>query len=229
MSASVTGLPSQVSGSSSAVTGGSQPARPATVPPPSLKALLFADLHRNTGRADWRGVIRYTLRGETYRFNLVFRCTSVVARRNHLLARILKHLGRLWLRRMRTTMGISVPFDTVIGPGLYLGHVGGIKIGTASPIGRDCDISHNVTIGQIQGGPRQGSPSLGDRVYVGVGAVLMGNIHIGDDAAIGANAVVMCDVPAGATAVGVPARILLNRGSADYVKRTTEEIVPVWP
>ncbi len=91
-----------------------------------------------------------------------------------------------------------------IGPGLVITH-GFATILAAKSIGRNCWVHHEVTIGWTY---PDGWPTIGDDVFVGVGAKILGGVHIGDGAKIGANAVVVKDVPAGATAIGVPARIV---------------------
>lgn len=103
-------------------------------------------------------------------------------------------------------MGISP--GASIGEGLYIGHIGGVIISQQAVIGKNCDISHRVTIGASAMG-REGSPELGDNVYVGTGATLVGKIRIGNGARIAANTLVLDDVPEGATVMGVPGRILL--------------------
>ena len=103
--------------------------------------------------------------------------------------------------------GICLPQQAEVGPGLYIGHFGGIFIHPDVVMGERCSISQGVTIG-VLGGPRPGVPRLGNDVYIGAGAKVLGNVTIGDGAVIGANAVVLRDVPPGATAVGVPARVL---------------------
>lgn len=102
-------------------------------------------------------------------------------------------------------LGISLPLETQIGPGLLLRHGQGLVVSWRSTIGEECELHQNVTLGEKEGG---GVPHLGNRVTVGAGAVLIGGLHVGDDAVIGAGAVVLDDVPRGATAVGNPARIL---------------------
>jgi len=97
-----------------------------------------------------------------------------------------------------------------IGPGLVVRHPQGIVIGSGSIVGSDCTILHRVTVGERYGDgidPRHRYPTVGARVVIGAGAALLGGIDVGDDAVIGANAVVLQDVPAGALAVGVPARL----------------------
>lgn len=91
-----------------------------------------------------------------------------------------------------------------VGPGLYISH-GFATIVVAERIGRDCLISQQVTIGYSD---RGGPPTLGDRVRIGAGAMVLGPIHVDDDAVVGAGAVVVSDVEAGAVVGGVPARVL---------------------
>ena len=103
--------------------------------------------------------------------------------------------------------GIELPCETRIGRRLRIEHFGGIVISGDAVIGDDVVLRHGVTVGLKRTGER-GAPRIGDRVDIGAGAKILGNIVIGDDAVIGANAVVLCDVPPGALAVGIPARII---------------------
>jgi serine O-acetyltransferase len=103
---------------------------------------------------------------------------------------------------------IGISPGASIGEGLYIGHVGGVIISQKAVIGRNCDISHRVTIGTSAMG-REGAPVLGDNIYVGTGSTLVGKIKIGSGAKIAANTLVIDDVPEGATIMGVPGRILL--------------------
>ena len=100
--------------------------------------------------------------------------------------------------------GADIPLGSKIAGGLLIPHPNGIVIHPDAEIGPNCLLFQQVTIGTAEGGV----PRLGGHVDVGAGAKLIGPITIGDHARIGANAVVTRDVPAGATAVGIPARIL---------------------
>ena len=91
-----------------------------------------------------------------------------------------------------------------IGAGCYLVHGVGLVIGGESVVGEDCTILHGVTLGEGRF-DTVGCTQVGNRVTIGVGAKLLGGITIGDDATIGAGAVVLEDVPAGHTAIGMPA------------------------
>ncbi|NJD33526.1 MAG: serine acetyltransferase [Betaproteobacteria bacterium] len=103
--------------------------------------------------------------------------------------------------------GVELPCETKIGRRLRIEHFGGIIVSGDAVIGDDVILRNGVTIGLKRTGQR-GAPRIGNRGDIGAGAKILGDIHIGDDAVIGANAVVLKDVPPGAFAVGIPARVI---------------------
>ncbi|MFL5318924.1 MAG: serine O-acetyltransferase [Myxococcaceae bacterium] len=114
--------------------------------------------------------------------------------------------------------GIQLPPGTTVGPGLYIGHFGGIIVSSHAILGARCNLSQGVTIGASTRHGKRGAPRLGDRVYVAAGAKVFGPIAVGADVAIGANAVVNSDVPAGVTVAGIPAQVVSRRGSAGLIE-----------
>ena len=108
-------------------------------------------------------------------------------------------------------LGIEIPCEAVIGKGFTIEHTGAIVISGDAVFGDDCVVRQGVTVG-LRNRNRRGSPRIGNRVDIGAGAKLLGDITIGDDFAIGANAVVLCDVQSGSIAVGVPAVVKARRG-----------------
>jgi serine O-acetyltransferase len=106
-------------------------------------------------------------------------------------------------------MEMSLDPKATIGGGLYIPHIGGIHINPEAIIGKNCDITHHVTIGASAMG-RQGCPVIGDSVYIGTGASVVGKIKIGHGAKIAANTLVINNVPEGATVMGVPGRIVMR-------------------
>lgn len=109
--------------------------------------------------------------------------------------------------------GCVVPSHAEIGRETRLEHRGvAVVINRKAVIGRRCSIGAQVVIGG-RGKAVQGTPVIGDDVYLGAGAKILGGIRVGDGAVIGANSVVLIDVPDGATAAGVPARILDSKRS----------------
>lgn len=116
----------------------------------------------------------------------------------------------LWHRVWSVVTGAEIPLNTGIGGGLLIPHPNGIVIHPGATIGPNCLIFQQVTLGSGEGGV----PVIGGHVDIGAGARILGAVRIGDHARIGANAVVLVDVPAGATAVGIPARIVSGKGTA---------------
>jgi serine O-acetyltransferase len=114
---------------------------------------------------------------------------------------VLRH--RFW----SVVTGADIPLLCQLGGGLLLPHPNGVVIHPSVVIGPNCLLFQQVTIGATQ----DGVPTLGGHVDVGAGAKIIGPVRIGDHARIGANAVVTADVPAGATVVGIPARVVASR------------------
>lgn len=111
-------------------------------------------------------------------------------------------------RAWSAAAGADIPLGTAIAGGLLLPHPQGVVVHGESTVGPNCLLMQNVTLGV---GSRPGVPTLEGHVDVGAGAAILGGVRIGAHARIGANAVVLDDVPAGATAVGIPARIVRRR------------------
>ncbi len=119
------------------------------------------------------------------------------------LARFLSHLGR-WFT------GVEIHPGATIGRRFFIDHGMGVVIGETAHVGDDCTLYHGVTLGGTTWNKGKRHPTLRDGVVIGAGAKVLGPIEIGEQARIGSNAVVVRDVPAGATAVGIPARIILG-------------------
>ena len=117
------------------------------------------------------------------------------------LARFLSHFTR-WIT------GIEIHPGATIGRRFFIDHGMGVVIGETAEIGDDVTLYHGVTLGGTSWQEGKRHPTLGNGVVVGAGAKILGPIHIGANAKIGSNAVVVKDVPAGATAAGIPARVL---------------------
>lgn len=117
-------------------------------------------------------------------------------------------LYRMLFRKVRNTYGIELPYTVQLGRRVIIEHQGAIVIHGNCSIGDDSIIRQGVTLGNRYLNCPFNAPKLGKRVNVGAGAKIFGNVTIGDGVNIGANAVVLCDVSAGATAVGIPARII---------------------
>jgi serine O-acetyltransferase len=128
------------------------------------------------------------------------------------LARVLSNVARLFT-------GIEIHPGADLGRRLFIDHGMGVVIGETAVIGDDCTLYHGVTLGGTSWQKGKRHPSLGRDVVVGAGAKVLGPIVIGDGARIGSNAVVVKTVPAGATVVGVPGRIIERERDADQRRR----------
>lgn len=170
-----------------------------TRPEPGLLALVGEDWRAH--ERDWTRPGFRTL--AVYRFG-VWR----MGIRSKWLRAPLSVLYRMAFRHCRNVYGIELPYSAQVGRQVVIEHQGGIVIHGASTIGDRCIIRQNCTLGIRSLDELDAAPVLEEGVNVGAGAVLLGRIRIGRNATIGANAVVLSDVPPGATAVGVPARVL---------------------
>jgi serine O-acetyltransferase len=110
---------------------------------------------------------------------------------------------------VRLLTGIDLPRSSSIGPGLMIHHYGGVIINPQSVIGANCTLRHGITVGTKHDGGKV--PIIGDNVTMGAYAQVLGGVKVGDGATIGALSLVIDDVPAGAVAVGVPARVINPR------------------
>jgi serine O-acetyltransferase len=184
-------------------------------------ALVRADFYRYDGSVGIRANLERYFLEPGARFTFWYR-----------LSAWLKHAGWLkpafvfaWLMRRHYEIkyGISIPTKTVIGAGLYISHFGGIVVNGDAVLGRNCNLGNGVTIGMSVRGSRMGCPTIGDDVFIGPGARIIGKLTVGHRAAIGANSVVLSDVPDDSVMAGLPAKIVSTRGSAGYINWRIED------
>lgn len=114
---------------------------------------------------------------------------------------------RLILRHYQIKYGFQIYAETEIGEGFYLGHWGALVINPKAKIGKNCNIAQGVTIAQANRGKNEGVPMIGNEVWIGPNAVIVGSITIGNNVLIAPNAYVNSDVPDNSIALGNPAII----------------------
>lgn len=165
---------------------------------------MFQDLARNMDVSAVRGprIVRMLLTLGTVRYQSVFlyRLSVFSGSISPFLGHLIKQFNHIWT-------GADISWQAQIGNSFVLFHPTGVVIGSAVVIGANCEVQQGVTFG---GSRREvvsyhDSPRIGDNVYVGAGARIIGAVRVGNNVAIGANAVVINDVAAGSVAVGVPA------------------------
>ena len=184
--------------------------------------LIKSDLYRYYGDISYSSFQRAMRNEPGYVFSFWMRTYAFITTKGFgriFLCFVIRHI----FTHFTYKFGISIRVSTDIGSGFYIGHFGGIVVSNEVIIGKNCNISQGVTIGQSNRGARKGVPVIGDNVYIGPGAKIFGRIRIGNNAAIGANCVVTKDVPDNAVVVGIPGRIISHEGSAGYVNRNDYE------
>lgn len=125
-------------------------------------------------------------------------------------------LGKIWrliLRHYQIKYGFQIYPETQIGRGFYLGHWGALVINPKTVIGKNCNIAQGVTIAQANRGKNEGVPEIGDEVWIGPNAVLVGNIKIGNNVLIAPNSYVNFDVPKNSVVAGNPGIISPNENA----------------
>jgi serine O-acetyltransferase len=148
------------------------------------------------------------------KFTIIYRYCQYYRRKN----RLFFYFFMLWWRHLKVKYGFDISYRTNIGKGLYIGHFGGVVIHGDAVIGENCNLSQGVTIGVLVRGNKTGIPKIGDRVFIGPGATLLGGITIGNDVLIGANAIVTFDVPDNAVVASPLASIIsYDKGSEGYI------------
>ena len=136
----------------------------------------------------------------------------------HRISHVMWNVGLRWLARFSSHLtrfftGIEIHPGATIGRRVFIDHGMGVVIGETAEIGDDCTLYHGVTLGGVSWDKGKRHPTLGQGVVVGAGAKILGPFEVGAGAKVGSNSVVVKAVPAGATVVGIPAR-LVEAGAA---------------
>ncbi|MEO7743729.1 MAG: serine O-acetyltransferase [Usitatibacter sp.] len=131
----------------------------------------------------------------------------------HRISHAMWKMGLRWLARLfshftRFVTGIEIHPGAAIGRRVFIDHGMGVVIGETAEIGDGCTLYHGVTLGGVSWNKGKRHPTLGNDVVVGAGAKILGPFTVGDGAKVGSNSVVVKAVPAGATVVGIPARVV---------------------
>ncbi len=149
-----------------------------------------------------------------FQYRIAHRCYLI---KLPLLRPLLLGLCLIWQKSIEILTGISIPYTASIGQSFYIGHFGGIIINAKAVIGDNCNISQGVTIGVSGRGEKRGVPIIGNSVYIGANAVIIGLITIGDHCVIAANSLVTKTIDNHKTVIGVPAQVINNNSSKGYI------------
>jgi serine O-acetyltransferase len=128
---------------------------------------------------------------------------------------IIKLTARIMIRILMYRYDFQIPRTTIIGPGFYIGHFGTVVVSSKCRIGRNCNIAHCCTLAEARG-KQSGAPKIGNFVWIGTGAVVVGNITIEDHVMIAPNAFVNFDVPTNSLVIGNPGKIISKENPTKY-------------
>jgi len=179
-----------------------------------MNEVLKHDLYRFNGGKGWGCFIKTFLTKWEFQ--------HVVLLRWYQSSKV-KLFSRLLLRWSCLRTGIQIGYHTKIGKGFLIVHYGDIAVNNEAIIGDNCTISHGATIGISHRGARRGCPTLGNKVWIGSNAVIVGNITIGDDVLIAPLSYVNFDVPSHSIVIGNPGKIIpRENATTEYIVRVLE-------
>ncbi|WP_085832509.1 serine O-acetyltransferase [Clostridium merdae] len=153
---------------------------------------------------------------EVYLLYSGFRAVRSYRKANWFYRHNMKLIARYISQRARHKTGVEIHPAATIGKGLFIDHGMGVVIGETAEIGDYCTLYQGVTLGGTGKDHGKRHPTLGNNVMVGSGAKILGPFKVGDNARVAAGAVVLSEVPEGATAVGVPAKVARINGEKPY-------------
>jgi len=179
-----------------------------------MNAIIRADLYRYGGLKGTKGFIKGWFKPG---FRYTFLLRKIIQHRKFTVRGMYFRI----LRRLFAYKEYQISPQALIGEGFYLYHRGTVFIGPVM-IGRNCCVSHNVTIGRAYKNGQIGRPTIGDNVWIGPGAVVVGKINIGNNVFIAPNSVVNTDVPDNAMVAGYPARYIIKE---DPIKDWVNDIL----
>jgi serine O-acetyltransferase len=161
-----------------------------------------SDLYRYRGKTGFGTFLKTFFQEPGYRYIFYYRLARAYGK-----IPVMGAIAKFLLRRCSHRFSMQIPYDTNIGEGFYIGHFGTIIVNKLATIGKNCNITAGVTIGQANRGKYEGVPAIGDSVWIGGNAVIVGKIIIGNDVLIAPGAYVNFDVPDHSVVIGNPAVI----------------------
>lgn len=179
-----------------------------------MRELISSDFFRfYASKNSYKTILRLFILEPTFRYLVLFRLCKHYSKNN-----LIGFFSRLWYFAMRGRFGIQIYLGAEIGYGFKINHYGNIIINQGVKIGNNCNVAQGVTIGNVSRGKLRGTPLIGDRVWIGPNAVVVGNIQIGNDVLIAPLTYVNCNLPDNAVVSGNPCKIHNYNGSEVYVK-----------
>lgn len=180
-----------------------------------LVYLVKSDLYRYHRNCGFKQFIKEMLTNKGFIFSFWLRICKYYENN-----KIMLFVPKLFYRHYKKIFVTDIHYKATIGPGLAIYHLFSSTFGGDVKIGKNFVMSHGVTIGSTSRGKNKGVPTIGDNVYVAPGAMIVGGITIGNNVVIGGNAVVTKDVPDNSVVVGIPGKVVSDKGAEGYVRNT---------
>lgn len=180
---------------------------------PTLKQLIKSDCQRYWEQSDWKARLKVHFVQAAYRYTKEYRKVHQYLVSGKKGIRYYYH--RYKLLRYSVKYGYQINPQAEIGPGFYMGHRGTVIVNGAVKLGANVNIATGVTIGQENRGKRMGTPTIGNRVWIGSNVVIVGKVMIGDNVMIAPNTFVNFDVPSNSIVVGNPAKIIPSESATE--------------
>lgn len=188
----------------------------------SMKNMIKSDCYRYYGKDDFKSRLYVHYIQAAFKYTCQYRKVHEYIKKEKKGIKYFYHRWRLL--RLSIKYGYQINAEADIGPGFYMGHRGTVIINGASSIGANVNVMPGVNIGQENRGKRQGVPVIGNKVWIGTNAVIVGKIRIGNNVLIAPNAYVNFDVPSNSIVIGNPARIIHNEKATEgYIQYPYEE------
>jgi serine O-acetyltransferase len=170
--------------------------------------MIHADLWRYLGRDDRAAFWKAFREIPGFRFTYFLRKCQAARHRPRLLRFASTFFYSYLLDHYRYRYGFDIPIETVIGPGLYIGHFGRLAVHPECRLGCNVNLSPGMVIGQSNRGRGRGVPEIGNCVWIGTNAIVVGKIKVGNNVMIAPGAYVNFDVPDNAVVAGNPGQIV---------------------
>ncbi len=182
-------------------------------------AIINKDLYRYAGNIKGKSFLRFFYGSPGFRFTVFFRLLQIY-KNNTFLRMILWPFYKRYYRKY----GFQIPISVIIGKGVYFPHFGNIVVNSGAEIGDNCNILQGVTIGNVQKGGLKGNPIIGNNVYIGPNAIIVGKIVVGNNVLIAPGTFVNFNVPDDSLVIGNPGIIKPKKDATDgYLKNTSHE------
>lgn len=192
----------------------------------NLIALVKSDMFRYRGRTDIKTFLKLIIQENGFTATLIYRINRFFFLRRSRLIYISKTVYRL----IADYHQFEMPYRCKIGPGLAVYHLKGLVISPKAVLGKNINLSHQVTIGAKPKNGTNVAPIFKDSIYIGPGAKIIGDVLVGSGVLIGANAVLTKNAEDNAVMVGIPAKAIRFSGSDEYCLNTDyESIIPDLP